>query len=362
MERASLLTQQTILTPHDAAFDMSFGRCVCLSGDTAVVGAQGTQKDPGAAYVFIRRGATWSQEAKLLAGDGAPGDMFGSAVSVSGDTAVIGAYGKAGFQGAAYVFTRHDGSWGKPVKLTASDGMASPPRGVGVPPAHDLIMVGASGKLHNAGAVYVFERQGAGWVERRLTAKDGAPGDFLGGALSASGNTLVAGASGKDRFTGAAYVFVRDALAWHEETKLTAGGAMNDSLGASVTVSGDIAILGAPLNGTGKGAGHLFTRTGATWEHLFKFSGALDASRFAAAVSLSGTVSLVSVSSEATGTGGVQLHRRSSNGWVLAPRFAPSDSGPYDHFGLAVSVSGDTALVGAPGKDGKGACYVYLIA
>src|SRR6185436_11880672 len=92
-----------------AAGDL-FGSSVAVAGDTAVVGAplrDGKGKDSGAAYVFVRSGVTWSQQAKLLADDGAAGDEFGISVAVSGDTAVVGAYSrddKGTDSGAAYAF------------------------------------------------------------------------------------------------------------------------------------------------------------------------------------------------------------------------------------------------------------------
>src|SRR3989304_1057522 len=87
----SAATQQAKLTAGDgAAFDY-FGERVSVDGDTALVVAmfdddKGT--DSGSAYVFVRSGTTWSQQAKLTAGDGAAGDQFGVSVSVHGDTAL----------------------------------------------------------------------------------------------------------------------------------------------------------------------------------------------------------------------------------------------------------------------------------
>ena len=45
----------------------------------------------GSAYVFVRSGTTWSEQAKLTASDAADDDSFGYSVAVSGDTAVVGA-------------------------------------------------------------------------------------------------------------------------------------------------------------------------------------------------------------------------------------------------------------------------------
>ena len=119
-----LWTQQQKLTASDGATEDKFGISVSVSGDTAVVGA--FIDGPGSAYVFVRSAGVWSQQQKLQASDGASADYFGWSVSVSGDTAVVGAYlddvGANPDQGSAYVFVRSAGVWSQQQKLVASDG------------------------------------------------------------------------------------------------------------------------------------------------------------------------------------------------------------------------------------------------
>ncbi|WP_420207802.1 FG-GAP repeat protein, partial [Candidatus Electronema sp. JC] len=120
------------LMASDGAVEDHFGRSIAISGDTAVIGADGDDDngiDSGSAYVFVRAtDGTWTQQAKLLALDGAAGDHFGFSVAVSGDTAVIGAYGDddTGIDsGSVYVFGRAaDGTWSQQVKVPALDGAA----------------------------------------------------------------------------------------------------------------------------------------------------------------------------------------------------------------------------------------------
>jgi hypothetical protein len=96
-----------------------------VSGDTAVVGANQDEdagSAGGSAYVFNRSSGMWSQQAKLTASDGATNDNFGSAVDISGDAIVVGAYGAMiGFnsfsQGAVYIFVRSDTTWSEQIKL-----------------------------------------------------------------------------------------------------------------------------------------------------------------------------------------------------------------------------------------------------
>ena len=93
------------ITAADGAAGDLFGESVSISGDYAIVGAKGDD-GTGSAYVFKRTGTSWAQEAKLLASDGAAGDLFGWSVSISGDYAVVGAFGdddNGTNSGSAYV-------------------------------------------------------------------------------------------------------------------------------------------------------------------------------------------------------------------------------------------------------------------
>ena len=118
-------TQQQELTASDAAANDKFGYSVGLSsdGNTALVGAYDKNSHQGAAYVFTRSGAAWTQQQELTASDAANGDFFGWSVGLSsdGNTALVGAYNKNCQQGAAYVFTRAGEAWTQQQELTASD-------------------------------------------------------------------------------------------------------------------------------------------------------------------------------------------------------------------------------------------------
>jgi hypothetical protein len=94
--------QHAKLTAADAEPYDGFGWSVALSGDTALIGAPGEEPDlgsgpvasAGSAYVFLRSGVNWSQEAKLVAADAEVRDSFGASVAISGDTALVGASGE----------------------------------------------------------------------------------------------------------------------------------------------------------------------------------------------------------------------------------------------------------------------------
>jgi hypothetical protein len=158
--RAATWLQQAKLTASDAAAGDFFGNSVAFSGSTAVVGAMNKNNQAGAAYVFVRSGTTWTQQAKLTASDGITGDEFGSSVALSGSIAVVGAPGKVNFVGAAYAFVRSGTTWLQRAKVGATDTVGADDFGASVAvfsrPAGTIAVVGAPTKAANTGAAYVF--------------------------------------------------------------------------------------------------------------------------------------------------------------------------------------------------------------
>ncbi len=145
------------VTAGDGAADDFFGTSVCVSGDYAIVGAyHGTC---GSAYIFKRNGTACTEHGKLVASDGAYFDYFGWSVSISGDYAIVGAYSDDSFRGSAYVFGRSGMNWVQQAKLTASDGAANDAFGWSVGISGDYAIVGAYGdddKGSNSGSAYLF--------------------------------------------------------------------------------------------------------------------------------------------------------------------------------------------------------------
>jgi hypothetical protein len=265
-------SQQAKLTASDGVSGDDFGLSVAISGSTAVVGAPGLgfSSNTGAAYVFVPKVTFpfgWSQQAKLTASDGAAGDNFGTSVAISGSTAVVGASGKSSSTGAAYVFVRSGTTWSQQAKLTASDAASNDFFGTSVAISGSTAVVGAFGNNSNTGAAYVFVPKVTfpfGWSQQaKLTASDGVSLDDFGISVAISGSTAVVGASRKSGDTGAAYVFVQSGgfpfFSWSQQAELTASdGGMNDHFGASVALSGSTAVVGAPGNTSNFGAAYVF--------------------------------------------------------------------------------------------------------
>ena len=278
-------TQQAELIASDGVTGDNFGRSVAVSGSTAIVGAlahpnSSTSLGPGAAYVFVESGGTWSQQAELTASDGAPNDGFGGSVAVSGSTVVVGAASHTVAsnysQGAAYVFVESNGTWTEQAEITASDGVTGDNFGRSVAVSGSTAMVGADlhtvGSNRIQGAVYVFVESGGMWSQQaELTASDGAAEDFFGNSVALTGSTAVVGAFCHPGETsscgpGAAYVFVQSGGTWSQQAELTASdGATHDQFGWSVGVGGSTAVVGAPDRSVdfhlNQGAAYIFDNT-----------------------------------------------------------------------------------------------------
>ncbi len=306
-------SQQQELTPSDGAASDYFGACVSVSAGIAVVCAPahtvGSNAAQGAAYVFVQNGSTWSQQQELTASDGAAGDRLGSSVSISGGTLVAGAYGVNSTQGAAYVFVQNGTTWSQQQKLTASDGVPGDYLGLSIALSGNIVLAGSTYKNFGAnaeqGAAYVFVRNGTTWTQQqKLTASDGAVNDHFGISVGLSGSTAIIGARdkkvGANNQQGAVYVLVQSGTTWTQQQVLTASdGASSDHFGESVTVDGNTAIVGAYGKASGsnvyQGAAYAFVRTGTTWTEQQRLtpSDAATNDYFGYTVGVSGTTAIV---------------------------------------------------------------------
>jgi len=225
-------------------------------------------------------------------------------------------------------------------------------------------VVGAPAKNSHTGAAYVFVRSGKRWsVQAELTASGVAPFDEFGASVAISGNTAVVGAPGTRSRAGAAYVFVRSGKAWSERADLTfSGGAAGGDFGSAVGISGTTVVVGAPFANSLKGAAYVFVRSGKGWSRQAELiaSGTAPRANFGWAVAISGRTVLVGAPYENSLTGAAYVFARSGRSWSQQARLTAPDAARPDAFGSSVAISGRTALVGAPGKNANtGAAYVF---
>ena len=401
-----VFSQAKKITASDGVSGDLFGDSVSISADTVVVGATGDNDNgtaSGAAYIFERHqgGAdNWGQTKRITASDAAANQSFGNSVSISADTVVVGAYGdndNGNVSGAAYIFDRHQGgadNWGQTKKITALDAAASDRFGNSVSISGDTVVVGAHGNSEPAyatGSAYIFERNqgGAGnWGQvKKIVTADGVYNDNFGISVSISGDTVVGGASGDDdngSLSGSAYIFDRDqggADNWGQTKKITASdGAGSANFGHSVSINGDMVVVGAygdKEKGSAAGAAYVFDRHqgGAdNWGQVEKII-ATDAEAgdlFGEYVSISGDTLVVGAwggDDDGTNSGSAYIFGRKqggANNWGQVEKITATDAEENDRFGLSVSISGATVVVGAGADDDNGidagSAYVFTSA
>lgn len=304
----------------------SIGHSLLIAPGMIIVGAPGDSSAgalpfQGSASVFTPWGTSWVYSNRLLAQDGTSLDSFGWALANDGQRLVLGApkdnngsSGSSGEVGSVYVFESSPTGWTQVNKLLASDGADSDRFGEAVGISGDEILVGApldDDVMVNSGSVYVFRKIGPAWVEQgKLHPSDPTTGAVFGRNLQIVGSSAFIGSMTADLGTasGSVYVFERTTSGWVQQQKLLASdGAVQDHFGESFSFAADVAVIGAPGDddaGDGSGSAYVFRRAGGQWSQ--------------------------------------------------AGKFVASDAGPFEAFGSSVALSGNRALISAPGGQHPG--------
>jgi hypothetical protein len=343
---------------------------------------------------------------KVAASDPQTNDVFGEAVAVDGDTLVVGAPFEDGGPGdplwnagAVYVYERHAGgsdNWGQVARLAAGDPGSGDYFGISVAISGDTIAVGApyenggpGNPISDAGAVYLFERDQGGpgaWGQlKKIMAGDSGVEDDFGLQLALDGDTLVVAAPGENGGpgdplpgAGAVYILERDhggAGNWGEVAKLMAGDAESgDVFGSSVAIDGDTLVAGAaqkdggPTNLPGwAGAAYVFERDdggAGNWGEVKQLlaSDAGDNDRFGSAVTIEGDTIIVGAPFEQGGpgdpyfvAGAAYVFERDAGGpgnWGEVKKLSAGDQDEGDYFAFDLDLQGDVLVVGAANESG----------
>jgi hypothetical protein len=438
------IAQQAYLKAHQVNASDYFGHRVAISGDTVVLGAYGedsgttganstpdeSAQDSGAAYVFVRNGTNWTQQAYLKAHQVNAGEWFGRSVAVSGDIVVVGAQYEnssttgvnstpdenAPQAGAAYVFVRSGTNWAQQAYLKAHQVDAADWFGRSVAVSGNTVVVGATREdssttgvngtpdesARDSGAAYVFVRSGTNWTQQAYLKAHQVYGiEQFGFSVAISGDTLVVGDYLEDSSTtgvnstpdrsatdaGAAYVFVRSGTNWTQQAYLKAHQVNEgDFFGISVAVSDDTVVVGANLEDSSttgvnstpdeiggvsfnSGAAYVFVRSGTNWtqQAYLKAHQVTLNDHFGDSVGISGDTVVVGASGEDSGTtavnstpeesasssGAAYVFVRSGTNWTQQAYLKAHQVNAVDIFGYSVAVSGDTVVVGAVLEDGS---------
>lgn len=373
------------LSDGETASEDQFGIAVAISGNLAISGAQQDDDiapNAGAAYVFERSSSLWLQRAKITADDAQPGDLFGSAIALDSETTVIGAVGvdDAGPDaGAAYVFVREGDEWLQQAKLIGADIGIFDRFGSSVAVHENTAVIGAHGKDEagpDTGAIYIFVRNGTNWTQQaKLTHRNALQGDRFGFSVAVRGDTVLAGvplsdATGPD--SGVTYLFTRSGNTWSEELILIPNDiGVGDEFGYAVALTGDAAIIGAPKEDRHEediGAAYIFVKTNTTWVQQAKLT-AIDGEagdEFGSAVAIHESTALVGAwkddhplgegidPSIEVDKGSAYSFLREDLSWVQKRRIIAGGTNRSDRFGASVGIRGAFAIVGSAGNDSAG--------
>ena len=436
--------QLYIKASNTEEFDL-FGYSVAISGDTMVMGAinedsasnviNGDQSDnsapdAGAAYVFVRQGGAWVQEAYLKASNAEAGDNFGHSVAISGDTIVVSALMEASAAtgvdgdasdnaawgaGAAYVFVREGGVWTQQAYLKASNAGAGDNFGWEVAVSGDTVAVTAYFEMSNgtgvdgdqldnslfeAGAAYVFQRTGTTWSQQAYVKPlQIDSGDLFGWCMALHQDTLVIGSNkegsaatgvnGDDTDnsapkSGAAYVFTRTADTWSQTAYIKASNTdQGDRFACGLDYTGGLLVIGATYEDSNAtttdgdqldnsvpsaGAAYVFEWTGTEWEQIAYLKPPLVGLRdhFGEQIAVEGeriVIGAYDEDSSATGmngdmtnddahtAGAVWVYEKVGNTWHFQTYVKASNTSEGGAFAHSIDLQGSTLLVGAPGEN-----------
>jgi hypothetical protein len=365
----------TKLTASDADGGDQYGHAVAVSNDTLVIGAPLDEASgffSGSAYVQVRDGATWVEQAKLLGSAITTSDRFGWAVDISGNTLVVSALfgdGANVVSGTAYIFQCNGSTWSETQIIAPADGATSDWFGRSVSLEGNTLAVGApqdDDAGAESGSVYIFTYNGSAWTQQaKLTASDGSSGDNFGQSVALSGDSVIVGAPFNDdagSSSGSAYVFTRSGTVWTEQAKLTASDSSpSDSFGYGVAIDQDVALVGAyrvNLGGFGgdAGAAYTFRRNANAWIETQKLTpaGLAAGDDCGWSVAIQGNHLLLSARGHLANQGSAFHFRYNGTSWLETAELIASDGAAGDEFSLGIGLDQERAIIGAYLHDGAG--------
>lgn len=362
------------LLASDGQPNRLFARSIAVDGEWAAFGDPARDSSRGSIYMFRVDGGRWIEQAILDPPDSRHGDGLGESVALSATLLVAGAPGRnTGVSGGAALPLEWDGiawvpqGWLAPNRYTHVDSRF----GKSVETNGTTILVGAPAEGLNSeqgsGRVHSFLRTGESWVHEQLLNPSDRPSraDF-GTSLAMEGDTLVVGAPGHpgngNDPSGAAYVFTRIGGAWVEQQILTPSQVEGAAeFGHAVAIGGGRIVIGARrdsqyFNGQ-SGSAFAFEYSGSQWTEVQRIAPPQpeNGGLFGSAVSISGETLVIG----AEDTPAAYSFTRSGGEWILADTMIPSDGAAG--FGGSAAISGGRALLGSYDGAGLRAAYEFAV-
>lgn len=363
-------TAQTFRASEPAPRAAGFAAAMVFEGGEIFVGRPGEipffpipPNHAGSVHIFgSSDGGAWEETGTVSAASVEVGDRFGMALSVEGNTLLVGAPKTGGNRGAVYVFQRTnvDSEWTLVTRLTGAGTQAGDEFGGAVSLAGEFALVGAPGRAEGTGTVVVFRSRGGNWSEvGTLEGSSAGAGERFGATLAADGNRVMVGAPGAfpglvpgaqtRPMPGSVYVYELENGSYVERARLTSSDDDDGRgmFGHALVLEGDEAFVGTPLGNNAAGVVYRFTRTSGGWAESGRLTAATPVPQSGFGMALAHTGTDVLVGAPLAGT--AYVIRRSGDDWnelqILTTEHA------FSFMGVSVVAEAGVAVVGVPGAD-----------
>ena len=333
-----------------------FGRSVGMSGDFAIIGAWGDDEiapNSGAAYIYFNNEGTWEEHSKLLVSNADLNGKFASRVDIYGDFAIGSTTQYNNDRGAVYVFQNNEGTWEEQAFIEKPDVPAMSMFGYSISIDGNNIIVGM--RTYNSsvglpGAAFIYNFNGTDWEQTaELIPNEAVVGDWVGVSSYIAGDYAIVGAHGTDDGEGAAYIYKNINDTWTKIIRLKASDPAEDNyFGSRTVISDNYAMVGAYRNNNGKGAVYIFENNNDTWEQTQKIV-APDASNndsFGYGIDFYDDMLIIGAFSEGL-SGSAYVYKNIDGEWTYFEKIIPSDGAENDDFGRSLAISGDNFIIGA---------------
>ncbi len=343
-----------------------FGFSIAQDGEYLVIGAPGYNSWQGCVYIFHKEDGQWKLKTKLYASDGQPMDGFGEAVAIKGSTIAIGAYGKNIFTGCVYIFEqKNDTTWEEVQRIDNPNNRHRDYFGSAIALNNKYLAIGAWGddkKSTNAGAVYIYQKNGDEWIfQTKIYASDADYRDKFGYSLAMNDQILAVGAYSNDDINiSSGTVYLYSLTNNFNEIKILrpADAGKYWQFGRSIAISDNTIAIGSFGADNFIGAAYIFTKNPEQpWDSVKQtakispFDSIPDA-QFGYAVSINSNT-LVVGAPLSKDTGFVYVYNTSDN-WKhinFAKKLKATNTNAKDFFGRAVAITENNIIIGAYKKD-----------
>jgi hypothetical protein len=360
------------LTAPDGEANDQFGYSVGIDGSTIVVGKADSALNT--AFVYENNAGTVTQVAELTPSDGLAGDRFGYSVAISGNTIVVSSRNHKNFKpinyGSVYVYVEPAGGWSNMTE-TAELNLGQANAGVGN-------SIGVSGSTvvstgGNADGVVVWVAPSGGWVSSsKPNAELINTNEAALASVAISGDVIVAGAPQAYSYYGAVFLYEKPASGWNKigitETARLVGNAVGGGGGNGVAIDGNTVVTAGntgPINGA-----YVYVKPAGGWVDMnqnafLSYQGAFSVAVSGGTVVVGNPYQLVGVNPQ---QGAAYVFEKPAGGWKNTSTYnaelTASDGNLNDQFSTGLGVSGGTVVAGSPlaeiGSNAEqGAAYVF---